>query len=273
MSNKLQHKLFNYQAEPPADGWDKIAAALDEQAPSFPERLFHFQQQPAPHVWEQIEQQLDEETGVPATKIIPLKPYSRILKYMAAAVILLLISGAFYLYNNSTFTASEQQTANQSVLNIKSPAKPAVPVATENKKIKDSAALMAVNTEPEENNINNIHKQKTKIRQLITTKKSSVVLPEDEEPLRELAVIPKEKNIINQTDTDRYIIVTSDVGNAVRLPKKVYSSFACPDQFAFAGYDDCKERISSLQNKMSASMTTDFAGLLDLLKNLQENSN
>jgi hypothetical protein len=84
--------------------------------------------------------------------------------------------------------------------------------------------------------------------------------------------VPQENNNINTALADRYMIATTATGNAVRLPKKVYSAYACPDESLASSYVDCKEKLSLLQSKMSASLTTDFAQFLDLLKNLQENT-
>ena len=69
------------------------------------------------------------------------------------------------------------------------------------------------------------------------------------------------------TTADKYMIYSDGNGNAIRLPKKIFSAFACPtDNF------DCKQRLQELREKFAASATTaDFNGLLEILKSLQEN--
>ncbi len=274
MSSNLQHKLLNYEAEPPADAWDKLAAALQEATPAYPERLQQYQQPPAPHVWEQIEQQLHAPAIEPATKVIVLKPHRRFAQYAAAAVVLLIAAGIFYVSNNSSPTQPAQKVTSATVLStIQAKARPAKVVATPGRQALNDTITLAA-TPPsalEKRKTEKLHLKKTLT--LITAKKSEVVMPADHDPAPDLAVVPKEKNLINRSETDRYMVVTSEVGNAVRLPKKVYSSYTCSDEVVFASHQECKEKISSLQSKMSASLATDFAGFLDLLKNLQENSN
>ena len=63
------------------------------------------------------------------------------------------------------------------------------------------------------------------------------------------------------------MIYSDDDGNAIRLPKKIFSAFACPTEDLI-----CKRRLQQLREKFAASaMTTDFNGVLQILKSLQEN--
>ena len=109
-----------------------------------------------------------------------------------------------------------------------------------------------------------------KVKRRVRQKLSGVNLPIEPIYASALAVAPKERNMVDAERTDRYMIATTDDGNPVRLPKKVYSAFACPDDELTR--QACELQLTLLQQKMSASLTTDFAQFLDLLKNLQENS-
>jgi hypothetical protein len=63
------------------------------------------------------------------------------------------------------------------------------------------------------------------------------------------------------------MIYSDGDGNAVRLPKKIFSAFACPTEDI-----KCKQRLQQLREKFAESaMTADFTGLLQILKSLQEN--
>ncbi|HEU0064992.1 MAG TPA: hypothetical protein VFQ58_08170, partial [Flavisolibacter sp.] len=58
----------------------------------------------------------------------------------------------------------------------------------------------------------------------------------------------------------------SEDGNAMKLPKKIYGSFACPP-------DDtpCREKLRQLKQKVaSGSFNSDFAGMLDILGNIDD---
>jgi len=66
---------------------------------------------------------------------------------------------------------------------------------------------------------------------------------------------------------DKYMIYSDGDGNAIRLPKKIYSAFACQTNDFI-----CKQRLQKLRQKFAASaVTTDFTGILQILKSLQEN--
>jgi hypothetical protein len=72
----------------------------------------------------------------------------------------------------------------------------------------------------------------------------------------------------------RYLTVAHDDGTKVRLSKKVYPVINCAQQTASAISAKCKESIKALQEKMATSVnaaSTDFGGLMDMLKDLEEN--
>jgi hypothetical protein len=88
-------------------------------------------------------------------------------------------------------------------------------------------------------------------------------------PIENLLPHRAERNDVASTsiDADKYMIYNDKEGNAIRLPKKIFSAFTCPT-------DDmlCKQRLQLLREKFAASaMTADFNGLLQILKGLQEN--
>ena len=87
MSNHLQHKLFNYHAQPRAEVWEKIVVALDDKSEKpFPERLINYELEPPPFIWDNIAAALYEEAPV-----IPLKKrFSKPIRYGAVAASLLL---------------------------------------------------------------------------------------------------------------------------------------------------------------------------------------
>lgn len=73
--------------------------------------------------------------------------------------------------------------------------------------------------------------------------------------------------IISSLKSDQYMIINDGNGNKIRLAKKIYASFECSINNL-----DCKERLKKLKRKFaSCAITSDFTGVLDILKNLQEN--
>ncbi len=62
MSNNFPHKIYNYEVSPPADTWQKIAAALDEShlTDKFPSRIYNTQTNPPAGAWEAIAASLAE---------------------------------------------------------------------------------------------------------------------------------------------------------------------------------------------------------------------
>ncbi len=108
MSNPIEHKLFHYEVEPPAKNWDAISHALDEQMISYPDRLYHFEQVPSAEIWTAIQPELDAITTIQPATVIPFyKRNSQVLKYMAAASILVIIAIAIALLMNKDAVPNE----------------------------------------------------------------------------------------------------------------------------------------------------------------------
>ncbi|HYH16025.1 MAG TPA: hypothetical protein VD794_12425, partial [Flavisolibacter sp.] len=76
------------------------------------------------------------------------------------------------------------------------------------------------------------------------------------------------------TITKRYTVVAKEDGQIVRLSQKAYAVFDCAVKGVAQKSENCKENIETMQAKMATSMispTTDFAGLIDMIKTLEEN--
>ncbi|MCW3074867.1 MAG: hypothetical protein JWP69_1936 [Flaviaesturariibacter sp.] len=75
-----------------------------------------------------------------------------------------------------------------------------------------------------------------------------------------------------KTTSNRYMTMAKDDGKTVRLSKKVYPVIDCAEKTEESTWSRCKENIQALQAKMSASVGAgDFGGLIDMIKNLEEN--
>ena len=60
MNDHLQHKLYNYQVQPPSQVWDKITVALQETEKPLSERLVTYELEAPAYVWDNISAVLDE---------------------------------------------------------------------------------------------------------------------------------------------------------------------------------------------------------------------
>ncbi len=64
MSDNWKDKIKNTEVNPPGDGWNGIAASLDESLNGlkFPVSLYNHEVDPPAAVWNNIESDLDEKT-------------------------------------------------------------------------------------------------------------------------------------------------------------------------------------------------------------------
>jgi hypothetical protein len=108
------------------------------------------------------------------------------------------------------------------------------------------------------------HQQKTEIPAVVSLPSKPKV-----EPATNTALAS------NIKDTSaRYLTVSHDDGTKVRLSKKIYPVINCAENTGSANWSKCKENIQALQAKMATSVSasgTDFGGLMDMLKDLEEN--
>lgn len=87
--------LFEYQAPPPPNAWDQIAAELAQDAPAaLREELYQYEAAPPPSSWEAVASQLNEQSATPAKvrKLWYQQPWS----VAAAAAIAAVIFGVGY---------------------------------------------------------------------------------------------------------------------------------------------------------------------------------
>lgn len=267
MSSNWENKLFHFEAEPPAAAWNAIAAGLDEQQAQYPKKLYHYTEQPPDTAWAGIEAQLQQP---PSAKVMALPAKRNAVRYAAAAAILIFIAGIAYFTSGTGEQPVAGATINNSLLNN-------VPAAPP---VKREIKHFNVPPQPSDASKGSLAVKEKRIPKytiasnnqsgLVSRKQSQINLPEEPSFATGLDVVPQEKNIIDTDRADRYMIATPADGQPVRLPKKVYSAFACPEDDP--NHQACELQLTLLQQKMSSSLTTDFAHFLDLLKNLQENS-
>lgn len=254
MSSQLQNKFLHYEVPPPEGVWNKIAASLHENVSlTLSEKLYQYEENPSPVAWQNIVTQLDQP-GVEKTKVVPFYiRYRRPLKYSSAVAIFI------FLAVLTTLLISKKTESEL----------PAGGVVQNNLINKDSSKTPG---DSEENN-SSIQKENNKPEQTIAKSKVSKRRQEENETsfsfIENFLPRQAERNeVVNSSiDTDKYMIYSDEDGNVVRLPKKIFSAFACPSEDMI-----CRQKLQQLREKFAASATTpDFTGLLQILKSLQEN--
>ncbi|HSF46367.1 MAG TPA: hypothetical protein VLA58_10165 [Chitinophagaceae bacterium] len=113
--------LYDYEAAPPNDTWEKISRELDSDVPAIREALYDYAELPPQGVWRGIESQLDEP------KLLPLyRRYRKPLVYIAAAAAVL--SGVMFFSN---FLRTDKKTFSPDIsASVYKPLEPAPQAST-----------------------------------------------------------------------------------------------------------------------------------------------
>jgi hypothetical protein len=166
------------------------------------------------------------------------KPFNLLLKYAAAAAVLILLATAITLFldkDNSSGEVAVQPIIDQSIANARE---------STNQKSIDLDNMLQVEAEKSETRYN------AQVKKIVPDKK------------------------LDKTKLNGYITIADGDGNKVRLSKKAFTVFNCAENSTSTDYQRCKENILLMQQKMSASLLSpsgDFGGLIDLIKSLEEN--
>lgn len=246
MSNGLEHKLFHYQETPRPENWEAINEALEDQAQFNSHRLYNYEQMPPAALWQKIEQTLD--TPATALHTTPRISNTRhIFKYAAVAAILVLVATAItFLVNTNDNRNDMARTQNQSL----------VPAVNEKERDTNQASTLTNKSTPPDTN-------------------EAIVKTSAKKPfIRNQKPVTSQPIAAAKTASARYLTMADDEGKKIRLSKKAYTVFNCAENVAARNNERCKENIQSMQKKMAASLvspTGDFAGLMDMIKSLEEN--
>jgi hypothetical protein len=250
LSKQLQHKLLNYNAQPPAQVWDKISIELDNSKEDiFSERMANYELIPPSFIWDKISIALNESE----TTVLPIRNrFSRPLKYSSAAAGLIAIAVLVSLLINKK-SVSEVASTPDTKQNIASPVTPTITekqpqVSFENPDKDKSESLVYNNNERTSAKILPLHAYSS----YSALKKRATRVIDHSYPIEE----PEYMN--------RYIIFSETPGEAFRLSKKLFDLFACSDY-----NKTCKENIEAAQQKMldpSIMASADFSGIMEALQ-------
>jgi hypothetical protein len=242
---------MNYEAQPDEKVWEKLSATLDLGVASpFARKLYEFETTPPSNTWDQVSAQLKKEANPKQGFFIR---YHRPLKYTGAAAILITMAVLSSLLISKK-TESEVQT-NMAALPIVP--KPAGPAKT---------TTLSGNEKPEI--AAHIDPVVTRIQKFIQGKKSrrsvSAIAYSD---MMSSAMEPRNALLSYTIPVGNDVVYNDGDGQAVTLPKKLFEAMGCYDHNS-----NCHERIKKLQQKLAATaLNSDFTGVLEILKNLEEN--
>lgn len=260
MSTQLQNKLRHYAPEPPQKVWETIAGLLDEKMDAgFPKKLYDFEASPSPLAWDKINARL----GVPApAKVVPFfQKHKKLVQYAAAAAIVffLAITTLLLIENNngSALTATTPATVPNHQRNIAPKASPGQKPAPESNSLLASAR-------PDTDYQKNTEEKKNPYNKLQAQTKLGAIIPR-------WTFMPKvaeaKQTVSSDSPVEKYMVYSDGDGNAMKLPKKLFDFITCVKEDIL-----CKQEMQQLQQKVaSAVLTTDFTGVLEVLKNLKEN--
>jgi hypothetical protein len=238
MSSQLQHKFQQFEATPPNDTWRAIEERLDDPSYSLQERLHDYEATPPFTAWNNIAAKLGKHSIHNAnTRPIYQTKWFRVA---AAAVILggIALGILNYGVNKPSATIAQQPLVKQA-----------------------QSSTVASKT-PTTTSTTTTSKQ---------TAKS--IIPIKEESISVATSTSTKEN--PSTITKHYKVVATEDGQMVRLSQKAYAVFDCAVKGAAQKSSTCKENIQTMQAKMASSLvspTTDFAGLIDMIKSLEENN-
>jgi len=261
MSTQLQNKLLQYAPEPPEKVWEAITNMLDESAnPGFAEKLYAFEVMPPSQVWGKINNQLDAPQ--PA-KIVPFfQRYKQLATYSAAAAILIFAAvTTTLLISKKTEPASISNTP-VSIQNQEGKTDSNIYNQTNASKNNTLAAVTNLDKIVDQNNSstgkkslpNRLHSQNKLVAVLI----AKTFIPK---------VAEAKQTVSSDIPIEKYMVYSDGDGTAMKLPKKLFDFITCVREDIL-----CKQEMQQLQQRFASTvLTTDFTGVLEVLKTLKEN--
>jgi hypothetical protein len=238
VSEQLKYKLLHFQQKPPVGLWNEVDAALDDQQSSLSKKLYNYKETPPDNNWKKIEDELNSVSKEKTTVTPLFKKFN--YKYLTAAVLIIAVSIIAFLIVNDQPSAPANDVVTSTPSNeTSSPA--FVP--------SDSDVAITETPSFPSNNGNG-----------------------------SVSTVPRQNQPANKRTTlndNRYTTVADEDGKLVRLSKKIFPVFDCAENSTAFVRKRCQENIESLQKQMASTIVSpaaDFAGLLDMLKKLEENN-
>lgn len=257
MSKDLQNRLSAYEVPPPSRVWDALADALDSgTAGQMAQRLEAYEEVPHPRNWQKIIFLLNQKTGT-VKKTHFLIRYSRPLKYSGAAAIFIVLAVlSSLLLSKKTISEVPQSTMTIQPSGNSTEQLPVDPV--KDTSVPAGGKELTASVSSGSGNQRKISHRSRPIARMSAFSFADPVLPR---------TANRPASISYTIPADQYMIFSDTKGNAVRLSKKLFDLYSCAENDR-----NCRQRIKLMQEKLAAyAVTSDFTGILEILRNLQEN--
>jgi negative regulator of sigma E activity len=237
--DQLRKKLSDFTETPPSRVWTAVEAALEQEMPVLSQKLGDYSVTPPAVVWRKIESGLQKKKE-PARIILFRNKLTRIA---AAAVILFAVFLGVRL-----FTPTAETNVITAVPELPGAAQPLQSGEEEKPAVENNDSPMVKRSAEK--------KERVVAR---TADKTSRAKRYEKKPVA--------------VKTFRYTTMSNEEGETVRLSKKVAPVFNCAEAKIKTLSYYCRENIKLMQEKIGSSISpsTDFAGLIDLIKTLEDN--
>lgn len=266
--SSLRDKMLNYEAVPPGETWEKIAAALDEarQGDQFPRRLHTMEVTPPAFAWNNITAELDGETKQEAIVINQRFRFRSFLRYAAAAVVIGAVAfGILRWTGNSYQSTTGAAVAGTTPDSGRANTALAIPA--------DTQRTTETDTDEEVQQKKLLAKLDKPVRSQSRRLNSAVQTAAYSAPSKISSAIYTYNDHV-PTVADRYIMLMTPDGNLIRMSKKWGNLVCC-----VSGEDPdagCKDQLKKWQQKMATSSLTTSAGnfmdIINLVSSLEEGS-
>lgn len=276
MKRTLTDILKNFRQTPPPAAWEKIATALDEQ--SLQGKLQNFRAQPPEHNWQAIAAALDSGREEKPAGVV-----RKMNRWWAAAAVLLLVAVSAYLLQNREPSTDLTKTETQPV-----PVQTAPPESNDPQQQKDlsqndqgtASAMTQATGEPAQSfdysqtaatrpvrSVRAGSPQTAAYASAVSRRPSLSPIENEEDFTAAVTAVDKKIARLDYSDAAEYMVYSAEDGSYTRVAKKIFPLLQCATWSSA-----CKEQLQQLQSRISsASLSTGFAGFLDILNQLQEN--
>jgi len=264
--NSLRDKMHNYEVPPPAGVWDRVAAALDEaeQGSNFVSALQQMEVAPPATAWKGIAASLETEEAVEPVARPVYRRLPQIVRYAAAAVLLLL---ATYGIMRLTSDGEEAEPAMVS-------SAPAVSTDSPTTRPVSTGDAVAANPVPAEAPAQaQPASRETPVHYARNTRSNSAAIAEAM-PANQLSRAIYTYNDHVPKIADRYITLLTPDGSFIRMAKKWGNLLCC-----VAGEEqdvDCKNQLKAWQDKLAESSILsapgNFMDIVTLVNSLNDDT-
>lgn len=284
MSDNWNDRIKNTEVNPPDNGWNKIAASLDDSLNGlkFPVALYNHEVNPPTGAWNKIEAALGEKTA----PVLPLKKTFSIpvfLKYAVAVCFIGVLSYAaikfFTTGSIKADTAILERNNKKSTDSVKKPDSPAIiknqalPADTDSdeqalEENKQTYATLDISSNHFSSKIKkSLYKSPVQLASSYST--SFVKMPELQYSHRAAV------NDSPATEADRYMMYKNSDGQFIRISKKLSNLYCCVS--GEEQDNNCTDQLKKWREKLAASSfipsPDNFMDILDLVNSLEDNRN